>query len=254
MYYFFSKIFDPILNISNLIFFLFIIFTFSLFFSKKKIFKYSIYFLVLFLFAISFLSIGKIGLKYLEKDYYNQKKYGKVDNIFVLGAAENLSATKQTNKINLYESSERLYAAIKLSLENPSAKVYFIGGNNNIIQNSIDETIVAKKFFKGIGFDHNKIVFISDTRNTIENIKAIQNLNILSKSNILITSAFHMKRSLIISDHFKVNLIPYAVDFRSISNPKLINRIQNFDVSKNLSNFNIFANEIIGIIAFRLFY
>ena len=195
-----------------------------------------------------------MGLKYLEKDYYNQKEYANVDNIFVLGAAENLSATKETNKINLYDSSERLFSAIKLSLENPNAKIFFIGGNNNIIQSSVDETIVAKEFFKDIGFDYNKITFISDTRNTIENIKAIKNLNIVNQSNILITSAFHMKRSLIISDHFEINLIPYAVDFRSTSNPKFINRIQKFDVTRNLSKFNIFANEIIGIFVFKLFY
>ena len=63
-----------------------------------------------------------------------------------------------------------------------------------------------------------------------------------------------MKRAMIISKELNMNLIPYAVDFRSIDNPSIVNYYQTFSVAENWSSFNIFFREIIGIIAFKLLY
>ena len=120
--------------------------------------------------------------------------------------------------------------------------------------NIVDEVYVAKKFFTDINFNLSKVTFIGETRNTIENIQALKQLNISNQSNILITSASHMKRVILISKYFNINFTPYAVDYRSISPKSFLNNLQKFDVTRNLSNFNKFINEIIGIIAFKLFY
>ena len=58
---------------------------------------------------------------------------------------------------------------------------------------------VAKIFYSNIHFDLNRVIFIDNTRNTIENLKAFKKINTLNQSNILITSAFHMKRSMLIA-------------------------------------------------------
>ena len=76
---------------------------------------------------------------------------------------------------------------------------------------------------------------------------------LIKKSNILITSAFHMKRAMMISDHMNLKFIPYAVDFRSINHSSFRNYYQSFSVAANWSSFNIFFREIIGILAFKLF-
>ena len=79
----------------------------------------------------------------------------------------------------------------------------------------VGKTYVAKIFYKDLEFDLNRVKFIGGTRNTIENLTAFKKTNNFNKTNILITSASHMKRSMIIAKYLDINLIPYAVDFRS---------------------------------------
>ena len=195
-----------------------------------------------------------MGIKYLEKDFFTQIEIKDIDNIIILGGAERVDNTLLSNKTNLNEGSERLVAGAKLSLENPNAKIYFLGGDGSLSKENLDETYVAKLFFSDIGFNVNKIEFIDNSRNTIENFNVLKKFNISKKTNILITSAFHMKRSLMVSNNLKFELIPYAVDFRSSSMTNLLNKYQSFDLVANLTYFNIFCRELIGILAFKLFY
>ena len=128
-----------------------------------------------------------------------------------------------------------------------------MGGDGNLIKNSIDEAFVARKFFKDINFDTNRIHFVSNTRNTYENLKEFKKIGNNNK-NILITSAFHMKRSLLIAKKLDIEFIPYAVDFRSVNFISIVNFYQRFSVSYNLSSFDIFFREMLGILAIKLFY
>ena len=195
-----------------------------------------------------------MGLKYLENDYVFQEKLSNVDNIFILAGSEEISTTKATNKLNLNNGSERLISSIKLALDNPNAAIYFIGGDGHLIKNEINEINVAQLFFEDIGFDTRRVKFIQNTRNTIENLKALKKINIQDQSNVLITSAFHMKRSMIIANTLDIKIKPYAVDFRSIEKFNLINYYQRLSVANNWDSFNIFFRELLGIYAFKLFY
>ncbi|MDB0054297.1 YdcF family protein, partial [Candidatus Pelagibacter sp.] len=142
----------------------------------------------------------------------------------------------------------------KLSIDYPNANIFFLGGNGHIIENEYDEITVAKSFFNDVGFDLNKIKFLGNTRNTIENLQAYKKLKNSSNKTILITSGYHMKRSLLIAKYLKLDLIPYAVDFRTSPNSSLLNKYQDFNITRNLTYFNIFLREYLGILAFKLFY
>ena len=140
-----------------------------------------------------------------------------------------------------------------MGLENPDAKIYFLGGQGFMVKNDTNEAAIASNFFSDVGFNTDRIYFVDNTRNTIENLKKITHLNISNKSNVLITSAFHMKRALIISRKFKLDLIPYAVDFRSIKEDNLLNYYQKFNILDNLFKFELFIRELMGIISFKVF-
>jgi len=93
-------------------------------------------------------------------------------------------------------------------------------------------------------------------------LQAFQNFQNENKSNILITSAFHMKRAILIAKKLNLEVTPYAVDFRSNLNSltgnknkfSILNYIQRFNLIKNLSPSNTFFREILGILAFKIFY
>ena len=253
MYFYFSKILAPFLKLTNFLILLIVfIFFFRNFFLRKNLrfFSYSI--IVLFL-SISILPIGNLGLKYLENKYINQQEFTNIENIIVLAGAENLQSTKITKKLNLNSGSERMIASVKLANEFKNSKIIFLGGDGNLIKNSIDEIYVAKKFYKDINFDLNRVHFINNTRNTYENLKEFKKI-VNNDKNVLITSAFHMKRSLLIADQLNIKFIPYAVDHRSDKFFSFLNFYQSFSVSSNLSSFDIFFREILGILAINLFY
>ena len=248
-----SKFLAPFLKLTNILILLII---FIIFFRKnfsRKIFRLFAYFVILLFLLISILPIGNFGLKYLEKNYINQQQFSNIENIIVLAGSEDIQSTKVTKKLNLNSASERLIASVKLANQFKNAKIFFLGGDGNITKNSIDETFVAKKFFKDINFDLNRIHFINNTRNTYENLKEFK-IKDNNNKNVLITSAFHMKRSLLIAKKLNIELIPYGVDYRSVNFFSIVNFYQSFSVSHNLSSFDIFFREMLGILAIKLFY
>ena len=262
MYFYLSKILAPLLKPFNLIIFLIIFFYLINFKLKKKFLKYVIYFFILIFLFICIIPVGQKGIGYLEKNYIYQNKIFDVDNIIVLAGPEDSNTTLKTEKLNLADGSERLIASVKLGLENTSAQLFFIGGDGKLIKSNYNEIDVAKIFYKDVGFNLNRVNFIGGTRNTLENLQAFKNTNNGNKTNILITSASHMKRAMMIAKSLEIKLIPYAVDFRSgvpsITNKNtkfsLINFYQGIDLLDNFAKFNFFIREILGILAFKLFY
>ena len=253
MYFYLSKFLAPLLNPTNLLFILLIIFYLT---NLKKKFRYKFFaniILILFL-LISFFPLGNLGLKYLEKDFIVRDKVYEINNIVVLAGSENIASTKIKKELSLNSGSERLIISMKLALDFPNSKIYYLGGDGQLVKNKINEIDMAKIFYSSIHFDLNRVSFIDNTRNTIENLKAFKKINTHDQSNILITSAFHMKRSMLIAKEFDLSIKPYAVDFRTISNFNFLNYYQSLNIANNWQSFNIFFKEIIGIIAFKLFY
>ena len=256
MYFYLSKILAPFLNPVNFLSFSLIFFYLINLKLKKKFINFLVRFFIIILLLLSFFPIGKKGISYLERDYFSQSPIVEVDNILILAGSEDIPATIITKKLNLGGSSERLIAGVKLALENPNSIIYFLGGDGQLVKSKLDEADVAQIFFKDVGFDLSRVKFINNTRNTIENLLAFKKLNITNKSNILITSAFHMKRSMLITKKINIDVIPYAVDFHGTLNAKfsILNFIQRFNIISNLATFNKFFKEILGIVAFKIFY
>ena len=236
MYFYLSKILAPVLNPTNFLF-LVLILLFIIYYKNKKKIIFTLLTINLFLISIiSFLPIGNLGLRYLEKDFINKESYQNIDSIIVLSG-----------------SNYRLLASVKLGNEYNNIDIYYVGGNAYLIKNDInDEIIKAKKIYEQLNFDMTRVNFIGQSRNTIENIKEIKKLNLTDSKTVLITSAYHMKRSIIIAKEFGLKLIPYVVDPKTNRKISLINAYQDFNISKNLANFNLFFKEIIGIIVFKL--
>ena len=243
MYFFLSKLLAPLLNPSNILFIFLIIFYFINLKSKIKLKFFSN--LILILLLLSFFPLGSLGLKYLEKDYIVQDKIYKIDNIVVLAGSEELDSTEITKKLSLNNGSERLIISAKLALDYPNSKIYYLGGDGKLVKSKFNEVDVAKIFYSNIHFDLNRVIFIDKTRNTIENLKAFKKINTLNQSNILITSAFHMKRSMLIAKELDLNIKPFAVDFRSVNKFNILNYYQRLSIAENWQSFNIFFREII---------
>ncbi len=185
---------------------------------------------------ITFFPTGSLGIKYLEKDFIFKKEYKNIKNILVLSGAD-----------------DRMIASMSLAYQYPEAKIFYVGGNAYLVKDiDNDDLTIAKKFYNDLNFDMDRINFIGKSRNTIENFKEIKQLNLKYSETVLVTSAYHMKRSMMIAKKEGVKVMPYPINPISGSTTPLLNSYQVFDVTNNLSKFNTFFREILGIIAFKI--
>ncbi len=236
MYFYLSKILAPILNPTNFLIFCIIILFLIFIKNKNKIILKLLNLNVFVFLLIALFPIGNIGLKYLEKDFLNNLEYKNINNIIVLSG-----------------SDERLIASIKLAYKFTNSKIYYIGGNAYLVKSDQNhEPTLAKKLYENLNFDISRVYFVGKSRNTIENFKEIEKLDLNYSDTVLITSAYHMKRSMMIAKNLNLDLKPYSSDFKSASQETLLNKFQAYDLVSNLTKFNLFFREILGIIAFKI--
>ncbi len=219
---------------------------------KQKIGLTVLIFNCVFLLIISILPIGKFLLYQLEKKYHNYTLMPKkVDGILILGGASNPYLSQEYERIILNNSSERLIEAIILIKKYKDAKIIFSGGLGDINYPNLDHAKVARDLFISMGVDVTKILFENKSRNTYENIlfsKKVADIKDNEKW-ILITSAFHMNRAMLIAKKHKWKLKPYPVDFRL---PKEFNFKLSFSLLSNIRTLNMSLREWVGLLAYYL--
>ena len=121
-------------------------------------------------------------------------------------------------------------------------------------KNLISEIEAAKLFFKNINFNLNNVVFLSESRNTIENIKSLKKFlkNKNYKNILIVTSAFHMDRVLLIAKKMDLKILPYAVSFLTNDKQHFLNIWQSLNISNNFSSFDLYFKELLGSLAVKL--
>ena len=252
MVFFLSKILWNFFNPKNLILFIFL---FGIFMRWIKFIKFSnlmfiISFLLFFLTAI--LPTGSYMIYLLEKNYHNKNEFPEnIKGIIILGGATNPYLSEIYNQITVNESAERLIESSYLIKKYPNAKIYFAGGSGSLNFPKLSHAVVAKKFYENFNIDTDKIIFDYTSRNTYENILfAKQKFNPKKSENwIIITSAFHLTRSINIAEKLNWRLIPYPTDYRL---PKKFEWNFSIDFIGNLSDFQFASHEWIGLIAYYI--
>ena len=244
LWYFFNPF-----NCIILLFFLSVILNFLKFLRLSKII---LYFTFLLFFITGVLPTGSYLLYLLEKNYHNKINLPeKVDGIIILSGATNPFLTKEYDQIALNDSVERLTESIQLMKKYPKAKVFFAGGSGYAQYPDLNHSDVAKKFYESLDVNTKNIFFDKKSRNTYENIvfaKKKFNPNINEKW-ILVTSAFHLKRSISIGEKLGWELIPYPTDYKL---SKKFKWKLSFSFYQNLGTLQHSSHEWVGIISYYL--
>ena len=252
MTFYLSKMIWIFINPFSIIVLLFIV---AFFFFLIKQYKLSLaLFLIEFILIItfSFFPIGHYLTFILEKEYHeNIVLPDDVDGIIILGGTTNPKLSNVYNQINVNEASERLIESIRLIKKYKKAKVIFSGGSGSISKQNLSHAEIAKKFYELTLSSKNNIIFEDKSRNTYENIIFSSNI-VKPEQNenwILITSAFHMKRALLIGEKHNWKFIPYPVDFKVA---KKISLKPNFNLYNNFSAFQKISHEWTGLVSYYL--
>ena len=252
MSFFLSKFLWIFFNPFSLILFIFFIGCIFLFFKKYKIANFLLFSNLFFLLFISIFPIGNYAIFILEKQYHNKTNYPQsVHGMLILSGATNPYLSREHNSIELNGSSERLTESVSLINKHKKAKIIFSGGSGYLNNPSLDHSEVAKKFFKKMNIDIGRVIFENKSRNTYENIIFSKQITEINKNHnwIIITSASHMKRAMLVSKKQNWNFYPYAVDFKQ---PKSISFYPSFNFFGNFQSFQHASHEWLGLVSYYL--
>ena len=212
MFFIFSKILWALITPLNFLW-IAVIAGFTLRFWKRQWGNRVLLTAALIFFVIGLLPIGYNMLVYLETRYERPETMPKqVDGIIVLGGAFNATLRDQTDKIAANGNINRMIDFVNLANKYPNAKLIFTGGSGSLLQPERKEADDAKEFLQMIGFERVKdVLFERKSRNTFENAKYSKNIAKprAGQTWILVTSAFHMPRSMGIFKQQNWEVIPY---------------------------------------------
>lgn len=174
--------------------------------------------LVLFI-ILGFTPLNQLLLAPLEGRFTRPdlSKGPPVAGIIILGGAEDGRADPDREIAGLNEAAERYTEGIALALRFPAAKLVFTGGSGGIITDGgAPEAVSANRLFKALGISSDRIVLEDQSRNTWEN--AIFTRAKISPNPgerwLLLTSAYHMPRSMGCFRKAGFDLEPWPVDYR----------------------------------------
>lgn len=199
---------------------------------------------------VALFPVGEWVLQPLEKRFAtNPVMPQKIDGIIVLGGAVKAGLSAAWDQVELGDGAERLLAFQALARQYPEARLVFTGGSGKMVNQTHKEADAAKKLFEQSGFDVSRIIFERESRNTFENAVLSKSLvkPVPGQNWILITSAFHMPRSVGIFCQAGWPVIPYPVDHHSL--PESILRID-LDLARHLDVLAIGIKEWTGLTAY----
>jgi uncharacterized SAM-binding protein YcdF (DUF218 family) len=157
------------------------------------------------------------------------------EGIIILGGNFSLQhSTKERPIFNL--AASRLFEGILLAKKYPDKKIIFTGTKL--------EADLTKKYFEEFGIERDRM-FIDDTaKNTSDNAKNVRKLlgEDIKKTWVLVTSAFHMKRSALLFKEQGIHIIPYPIDYHAEKNYR-------FSLSKNgFLHWYAISKEFLGLL------
>jgi uncharacterized SAM-binding protein YcdF (DUF218 family) len=165
-----------------------------------------------------FSPLGKLLLYPLEQRFPPwDAAHGAPDGIVVLGGSidPELSATR--GRVVFTHSADRIVAGAALARQYPNARIVFSGGNASLISSDAEqEADYALAAFESLGIARERLITERRSRNTQENAefsKAIANPR-AGERWLLVTSAYHMPRSVGLFRKAGFAVEPYPVDWR----------------------------------------
>jgi uncharacterized SAM-binding protein YcdF (DUF218 family) len=150
----------------------------------------------------------------------------------------------------LNDSAERMTMAVALWQRNPKLRLVFTGGEGEWFGSGPTESERALHFFASLGVPPTALTLEMRSHNTFENAIFTSQVPGVDSHQpwLLLTSAWHMPRSLATFRKAGWNVTPYPVDFRTGGSPPW----GRFDLRIGAELWELLLHECIGIAAYRL--
>ena len=173
------------------------------------------------------------------------------DGIIMLGGAIDDQVSAARGETIFDEGGERLTEAVVLAKRYPQARVVYTGGSASFTGTISTEAMQARKLMSQMGIAPERVEIEDKSRNTDENARFTAAIVHPQPSQrwMVVTSAFHMPRSMGVFEEAGFHPIAYPVAFRTRGRWADDLRLR-FDPTRNLRTFEIAVHEWIGLVAY----
>ena len=202
--------------------------------------------------TLAVLPVGKWALVPLENRYANVSLPDKIDGIILLTGDENATVSEARRLPIAGYATQRYVHVARLAKRYPDAKIIVVGDTRpSYPSGTVTTKMIAQSVLKSIGVPENRVVFEEQSRNTHENaMLATRLINSGSgKSWVLVTSAFHMPRSVLSFMKSGMQVVPSPSDYYTEGEIRFSLYTH---MSQNLQYLNVAAHEYYGLLAYRL--
>jgi uncharacterized SAM-binding protein YcdF (DUF218 family) len=171
--------------------------------------------------------------------------------VIVLGGAlEPAYMWTVPNQSALGDAAERLTEVLPLLRRQPQLRLLFAGGEGELFSKDLTEAERARRFFTAQGVPESQLILESASRTTFENAefsKALPGVD-ASQAWLLVTSAWHMPRSMAVFKNAGWNVTAYPVDFRAGQRTPWTQ----YSMDQGVKKWRIALHEVLGLWVYRL--
>ncbi|HBX53601.1 MAG: hypothetical protein A2275_11800 [Bacteroidetes bacterium RIFOXYA12_FULL_35_11] len=216
--------------------------------SRKKIFLITT-FVLLYLFSNTFL-LNECMRAWETSGVRKGAIKEPYDYGIVLGGM--ITYDSETDKIQFVRSVNRVMQALELYKEGKIKKIVISSGAGSLKNRNTSEAAIIKKYIEKLGIPTQDIIAENASRNTYENAVFTNKLLGNKKSrNLLITSSYHMRRSLACFKKTGLVVDSFVVDRYAVSR-KFYPDVLFLPSAKALEGWNVLLHEIMGFVVYRV--
>lgn len=197
-------------------------------------------------------SLGALMLNPLEERFPRPAQApARVDGIIVLGGGFEGAINRVRGGYELNSGGDRFVETAVLARRHPSARVLVSGGTGAIVIAGEADADTAPRLLAALGVDEARLILENRSRNTYENAVFSRELAAPKEGEtwLLVTSAFHMPRSVGLFRKAGFDVVPWPVDYRT-SGEEGVGLFRD-NPSDSLLNATMAVREWIGLAAYR---
>jgi uncharacterized SAM-binding protein YcdF (DUF218 family) len=173
-----------------------------------------------------------------------------VAGIIVLGGFEDIDISLARGALAINDNAERLTEGLLLARERPDARLIFTGGNGSLVPTDTSAAGSIAAFYRDAGIAPGRLVMEGKSRTTYENAVYLRETLCPKPTEhyVLVTSAFHMPRSVGTFRQQGFDVVPWPVDYRTEGMSDALAFTSKF--TSGLSRLDFVVKEWIGLLAY----
>lgn len=197
-------------------------------------------------------SFGALLVTPLEDRFPRPPPPEKVAGIVVLGGGFEGGINLVRGGYELNSGGDRYVEAAALARRYPEARIVISGGTGALLLEGEDDASTAVRLFEALGIPRDRLVLEGKSRNTYENAVFTKELVTPAPGEtwLLVTSAFHMPRSMALFRKAGFPVLPWPVDYRTSGREGIGLFVDN--PTDSLQATTLALREWIGLFAYRL--